>query len=82
VVLLQWRGAGLRYWAPGSVPGKVEILRSLLPLRRSKIVFEVGIGLETVLVLATLLLSRGLWLMDDFMLSIDGELMSAKGIVL
>ena len=42
----------------------------------------VGIGLETVLVLATLLLSRGLWLRDDFMLSIDGELMSAKGVLL
>ena len=81
MVLLQSCGTGLRYWAPGSVPGKVEIFRSLLPLRRFKIVFGVGIGLETVLVLETLL-PRRLWFKEDFMLSIDGELMSAKGVIL
>jgi hypothetical protein len=78
VVLLLSLGANC---APGSVPGKVEISRSLLPLRRSKIVFEVGICLETMLVLATLL-PRGLWFEEDFMFSVDGELMSAKAMVL
>jgi hypothetical protein len=81
VVLLQSRGAGLQDWAPGSVPGKVDIFRSLLPLRRSKVIFGVGIGLETVLVLA-MLLRRGLWFKEDFMLSVGGELMSAEAMVL
>jgi hypothetical protein len=33
------------------------------------------------LVLVTLL-PRGLWFKEDFMLSIDSELMSAKGVIL